>query len=365
MTTITIALLSFYFFRIVTGPPIDFPAPDLVKLAGVARSFEPLMYFSENGIHHTTELQETGVAVWDLGESVRVSNITSGPVIIAELDQLSESLQALSLELTTFTAAVDGDMDNILTVMEWARLELNALDSLPPSTFSSALANIHGLFSRIGILADPKSGIPNTAGQVLASIFGRTPAERTRSTLQRLFTEFLSTLEQSVERELGHTTKLFALFANIDEHFLTLQRSTVRELDAQERLEGEVLSSLWMRAMGSRAAFLRKYEKNKQLLQSLRERTVTNKNLLMDHSGKLMALKQNLEVLRKRLVQPLIRSGESGLGVEQQVKGLESTYGYLKGVRNVQKGKVMEFLYGGRKYGVEGRSGRPEIEATR
>lgn len=57
------------------------------------------------------DLQATGVAVWDLGESVRSSNLTSAPIIVRELDELSESLKTLAVELTRFFANVDGDVD--------------------------------------------------------------------------------------------------------------------------------------------------------------------------------------------------------------------------------------------------------------
>jgi len=87
------------------------PVPDLVKVAGVARSFEPLIYYSENGVAQVGDLQATGVAVWDLGESVRSSNMTSAPIIVKELDELSDSLKTLAIELTKFFANVDGDID--------------------------------------------------------------------------------------------------------------------------------------------------------------------------------------------------------------------------------------------------------------
>lgn len=87
------------------------PVPDLVKVAGIARSFEPLIYYSENGVAQVGDLQATGVAVWDLGESVRSSNLTSAPIIVKELDELSDSLKTLAIELTKFFANVDGDVD--------------------------------------------------------------------------------------------------------------------------------------------------------------------------------------------------------------------------------------------------------------
>lgn len=82
-----------------------------MKVAGLARSFEPLIHYSQNGVAQIGDLQETGVAVWDLGESVRYSNMTSAPIIARELDNLGESLKTLAVELTRFFANVDGDID--------------------------------------------------------------------------------------------------------------------------------------------------------------------------------------------------------------------------------------------------------------
>lgn len=97
--------------------------PDLVKVAGIARSFEPLIYYSEHGVAQVGDLQATGVAVWDLGESVRSSNLTSAPIIVRELDELSESLKTLAVELTRFFANVDGDVDGYVATLPMSLLK--------------------------------------------------------------------------------------------------------------------------------------------------------------------------------------------------------------------------------------------------
>ncbi|EEQ86825.1 hypothetical protein RJZ56_005359 [Blastomyces dermatitidis] len=385
-----IGIISFVIIRALFLPPIPLPVPDLVKLSGLARSFEPLIYYSENGVQQIGALQETGVAVWDLGESVRGTNMTSAPVIVRQLDELSESLKTLSLELTRFFANVDADIDSILIVMDWAKRELEALSSQPAHSLPSIFFdNFHSLLSRLGALETAvttspdgsKSPLPSPTrlGSLITTIFGTTRSQRTHRTLTHTFTEFLAVLEESINSELTHSSALFALFESIDRQFLNLQRTVVRESDAQERAEGEMLSSLWTRVLGPNAAALRKYEKNRQLLSSVRQRTVANKHLLMDHRGKLLTLKVNLETLRRKLVSPLVRrndsvgfgllgaSGGSGSGgdreymgrgvgssaqgsvelvVEGQIKGLEGAYEYLKGVRERQKAKLMEMVYG-------------------
>lgn len=362
---ITIAIISFSVLRVLTQSPVEPLVPDLVKVAGLTRSFEPLIFYSENGVQQIGALQETGVAVWDLAESVRAANLTSAPLLVNELDDLGESLKTLAMELTKFFANVDGDIDGILIVMDWAKRELAALPTMPTNSLASAFTNMHGLLSRLGILTDPSTGLPNRIGTVVTELFGMTRAQRTRQTLQRTFTEFLSVLEESINSELTYSASLFSLFATIDRQFLNLQRTTIRETDNQERLEGEFLSSLWTRVLGPNASQLRIYEKNKALLNSVRGRTILNKNLLVEHNGKLVALKQNLEMLRRRLVSPLVRGGEgSTLTVEDQIRGLDGTHEHLRQIREGQKGRVMEVLFGsGRRRTTLGREEGMAIEA--
>ncbi|KAI4221263.1 MAG: hypothetical protein L6R36_007025 [Xanthoria steineri] len=344
---ITIVLIAFAALRFLTHTPPPTPVPDLVKVAGLARSFEPLIFYSEHGVKQIGDLQETGVAVWDLGESVRFVNMTSAPIIVQELDNLSENLKNLASELSKFFTNVDGDIDGILIVMEWAQRELSALDSLPASSLSTAFTNIHTLLSKVGFLEDQSTGRPTSLGSLFTSLFGTTHAQRTQQTLHRTFNEFLSVLEESINNELTHSVALFALFESIDRQFLNIQRSVVRETDTQDQLQSEFLSSLWVRLTGPNASQMRKYEKNKALLASVRAKTTQNKSLLVDHNGRLVALKGNLESLRRKLVSPLVRRGEgSTVGVEDQIRGLEGTYDQLRRVRERQKERVMEVLYG-------------------
>ncbi|OGE51528.1 hypothetical protein PENARI_c013G10865 [Penicillium arizonense] len=382
-TTLSIVMLlvSIAFMRALLLPGLPQSIPDLVKLSGFARSFEPLIYYSENGVQQIGTLQETGVAVWDLSESVRGTNMTSAPIIVHQLDELSDSLKSLSLELTRFFANVDSDIDSILIVMDWAKRELETLSAQPPSSLPTIVFdNMHNMLSRLGALERSQldNGNPTSTplGHLIMAVFGPTSAQRTRTTLTRTFTEFLSVLEESINSELSHSTALFALFESIDRQFLNLQRTVVRESDAQERAEGEMLSSLWTRVLGPDASVVRKYEKNKRLLANVRSRTVANKHLLVDHRGRLLTLKVNLETLRRKLVSPLVRrndsvsfvgsvdggngAGNSGtagrmLGpveavIDGQIRGLEGTYDYLRSVRERQKAKLMEMVYGaGRK----------------
>ncbi|KAI9822093.1 MAG: hypothetical protein M1826_000553 [Phylliscum demangeonii] len=332
--------------RILTQPPAPAPVPDLVKVAGLAMSFEPLIFYSENGVRQVGDLQETGVAVWDLGESLRSANIHSAPVIVRELDQLSENLKTLAIELTKFFANVNGDVDGILIVMEWAKRELSQLPAHPTMALTSVFVNLHSVLCRVGVF-ESADGAATPLGALVTSLFGPSGAQRTHRTLHRTFNEFVAVLEESINSELTYSTTLFGLFEAIDRQFLNLARTVIRESDQQEREEGELLASLWTRVLGPNAAQLRKYEKNRLLLSTVRQKTVRDKHLLVDHNGKLLSLKANLEILRKKLVSPLVRSNDSStLSVHEQISGLDATYDHLRAVRERQKAKLMEMLYG-------------------
>ncbi|TGJ86572.1 hypothetical protein E0Z10_g2137 [Xylaria hypoxylon] len=342
-----VAMLSISTTRLLFEPASLRPVPDLVKVAGLARSFEPLIYYSENGVSQVGDLQATGVAVWDLGESVRSSNMTSAPIIVKTLDELSDSLKTLAVELTKFFANVDGDIDSILIVMDWARREISQLHSLPSPPLATAFSNIHNLLCAAGLLEDSDTGTPTRLGTVATTVFGMSQSQHTQQTLQRTFTEFLSVLEEAIENELQHSLALFGLFEAIDRQFLNLARLVVRESSVQDEQHADLLSSLWTRILGAKASEVKKYERNRELLVNVREKTVRNKGILVEHNGKLLTLKANLENLRRKLVSPLVRSvNSSTLTLDDQIKGLEDVGIYLEGVRARQKGKLMEMLYG-------------------
>lgn len=334
-------LMLYWLCANLLSTPANGPVPDLIKVAGLAKSFEPVIYYSEAGHEQIGELQETGVAVWDLGESVRNTNMTSAPMIVNQLESLSDSLKDLSTQMTSFFAGLDADVDAILQVMEWAGRELTKLSHEPQTTIGSVFSNAYSLLSRTGLVSSDS--------RVVKDLIGQTTQQRTRAALELLFREFLNVMEESIDNELSYSLRLFGLFEAIDKQFLNLHRTVIREQDQQERIETDFLSSLWTRVIGVNASRLRKYEKNKDLLQSVRDRTVRNKHVLLDHNQRLLQMKSALERLRQRLVSPLVRNTNSStLSVEEQIKGLEGTYNQLKAVREEQKSKKMALLFGSR-----------------
>jgi len=231
--------------------------------------------------------------------------------------------------------------------MDWARRELAQVQSLPSPPLTSAFDNIHNLLSAAGVLEDTATGRPTALGRLATSLFGMSNPQRTRHALQRAFHEFLAVLEEAIASELHHSLALFALFEAVDRQFLNLARTVAREASLQDERHADLLASLWTRILGARAAEAHKYERNRLLLRNVREKTVRNKSVLVEHNHRLLALRASLEGLRRRLVSPLVRSANSStIALEDQIRGLEDVGGYLEGVRSRQKGKLLEMIYG-------------------
>ncbi|KAL5116398.1 hypothetical protein ACEQ8H_005746 [Pleosporales sp. CAS-2024a] len=319
--------------------------PDIANVAGMAKQFEPLMYASENVIPRSRELAEASIAVQDLGESVRATNMSASTVILGQLDDLSDSLRVLSEKLTSFFTNVDGDIDSILVTMEWTRRELQSIEGPRIGVVDTVIGNIHGGLSKIGLLE--RNGSPTAIGRVVIDVLGHTRQQRSKDTLQRTFDYLLSTLEENIAGELARADTLFQIFESVDRQFQTLHRSVAKEEDSLANKKDEFLASLWRRNIKNKMQII-KYEKNLKLLKDIRASTLSNKFELKSHIQIIRSVKEQLDKTRKNLISPLIRRAQSNsFGLEQQLQDLSGTYGLLKGVRDAQKKKVMQQLYGG------------------
>lgn len=334
--------------------------PDLANAASLAKGFEPLIFLSENVIPRSRELGESSIAVWDLGESVRATNMSSSPQIIAQLSDLSDSLRVLSEKLTSFFTNVDGDIDSILLTMEWAKRELEALQDPSAGRFSTALGNVHSALCNIGVLE--RHGEPTAIGKAVANTLGQTFQQRSKSTLQRTFTQLVTVLEENISSELGRAAELFIIFETVERQFQNLQRMVAREEDQMSTQKDEFLASLWRKSLGNKLK-LKKYEKNLKLLGSVRASVLDNMKELHAHNRVITSLREQLDGVRKKLVSPLIQSAHSNsFGLEHQLQDLAGTHDFLKTLRDKQKHKVLQKLWGDPKKRVTIISGREDNE---
>ncbi|KAJ4311325.1 hypothetical protein N0V94_008000 [Neodidymelliopsis sp. IMI 364377] len=332
--------------------------PDVANVANMAKQFEPLMYASENVIPRSRELAEASIAVQDLGESVRATNMSASTVIIDQLDDLGDSLKVLSEKITSFFTNVDGDMDSILITMEWARRELASIQSPKMGMLDTVVSNIHGALSLVGALET--AGTPTALGRIINDVLGHTTQQRSRATLQRTFDYLLSTLEENIQNELARADILFRLFESVDRQFHNLHRSVAREEDSLATRKDEFLASMWRRTISNKLK-IAKYEKNLKLLSSIRQSTLTNKSELKSHIQVINSVKDQLDKARRNLISPLIkRAQSSSFGLEGQLEEVERTYGFLKGVRDTQKHRVLRELWGEPRRRVQITTGRED-----
>ncbi|KAL6709044.1 hypothetical protein ACN47E_002171 [Coniothyrium glycines] len=319
--------------------------PDVANVANMAKQFEPLLYASENVIPRSRELAEASIAVQDLGESVRATNMSSSPVIINQLDDLADSLKVLSEQMTSFFTNVDGDMDSVLITMEWAKRELQSIQGPSIGIIDTVIDNVHGGLGKIGLL-EQTDGSPTAVGRVIRGVLGHTTSQRSKATLQRTFDYLLSTLEENISNELSRADNLNQLFESVDRQFQNLHRSVAKEEDSLATRKDEFLASMWRNTITNKMK-IKKYEKNLQLLKDVRASTLTNKSELKSHIQIIRSVKDQLDKARKNLISPLIRRAQSNsFGIDQQLQDLAGTYGFLKGLRDGQKKKVLMQLWG-------------------
>jgi hypothetical protein len=342
-----IALFAILSIRSMMSPGDPPPVPDLVQVAAFTRSFEPLILYSEHSIDQADSLQETGSAVEDLSESVKSTNMTSAAILSQQLDELGTTLKQLSMELRTFFANVDGDVDSIILTMDWAARELSYLPSSPPGPVTSLLTNTHTLLSRAGVLENTR-GEPTPLGSVVSTLLGRTPAQRQAASLKRTFHHFLSVLERAIEEELVHSGKLFSAFLAVELQFTNIARTTATESDTQRGLEEEVLGRLWTRLLGGNTAVRRKFQANQDLLYKIQENTRRDKDSIRKYRFRLQDLKGQLDGLRKRLISPLVTAENATvMGVESQIEGLKVHLDGLREARMGQRRRLERKLFGG------------------
>jgi hypothetical protein len=249
----------------------------------------------------------------------------------------------------------------ILLTMEWAKRELEALQGPSAGRFSTALGNVHSALCNIGVLES--HGEPTAIGKAVANTLGQTFQQRSRSTLQRTFTQLVTVLEENISSELGRAAELFIIFETVERQFQNLQRTVAREEDQMSTQKDEFLASLWRKSLGNKLK-LKKYEKNLKLLGSVRASVLDNMKELHAHNRVITSLREQLDGVRKKLVSPLIQSAHSNsFGLEHQLQDLAGTHDFLKTLRDKQKHKVLQKLWGDPKKRVFITSGREENEA--
>ncbi|KAF2675250.1 hypothetical protein BT63DRAFT_32758 [Microthyrium microscopicum] len=337
-------ILAYWTLKMLLGAPSPPPVPNLLKVAEVAKTFEPLIYHTDSGRKQINQLQTTGYAVYDLGASVQyASNLNKSKEIADDLYTVSEIMKKLVIDLTDFFSKVEGDVDGIIYMMDWAKRYLDRLEPTQPGSMTTITDNLQEMLSQAGI-SEYRDGTPNPVGHMMQFMFRGTTAQRNRQKLKYTFDEVLNAVESSISTQLQIAMLLYQKFEDIDKIYQNLATTALHEVDQQDAEENELLSSAWVRIMGPRKNALTKFEKNRDLLGTVRLQTTQHKDVLKDFGQKLLLMKSNLDYIREDLTVAMVRTnGTSDLPIEEQMASLDDTYKVLKEVRDRQKAQLRKF----------------------
>ncbi|KAL5387856.1 hypothetical protein DPSP01_003254 [Paraphaeosphaeria sporulosa] len=319
------------------------PGPNVAHLVSMVRRFEPLLYASENVIPRSRELSDASIAVEDLGESIRASNMSGSKIIVTQLDDLSENLKTLSQQIQTFFVHVDGDMDGTISAIGWATRQLEGIQGSRAGVIDTVIGNVHGGLNKIGVLGSDDQ--PSAVGAVVTGLMGSTTQQKAKAALQRSFDFVLSTLEENLQNELSRADSLFQMFDNVDLQFHNLHRTVAKEEDTLAAQKDEFLASMWRTTITNKLR-LKKYERNLKLLKTLRSSALANKSELKNNIQIIRAVQDQLVVARKSLISPVIRGAQSdSYSIEKQLEDVVATHDFLQGIRDTQKHKFTKQLF--------------------
>ncbi|KAF1969518.1 hypothetical protein BU23DRAFT_476673 [Bimuria novae-zelandiae CBS 107.79] len=354
MVTSLIVLVLAWMLMHPWGTEAEHGGPNVAHLVTMVRRFEPLLYASENVIPRSRELSDASIAVEDLGESIRASNMSGSKVIVAQLDDLSENLKMLSQQIQTFFVHVDGDMDGTISAIGWAERQLQGIQGSHVGVVDTVIGNIHGGLNTVGLLGSDDH--PTAVGTVVTGLMGSTTQQRAKAALQRSFDFVLSTLEENLQNELSRADSLFQMFDNVDLQFHNLHRTVAKEEDTLAAQKDEFLASMWRTTITNKLR-LKKYEKNLKLLKTLRSSALANKSELKNNIQIIRAVQDQLVVARKSLISPVIKGAQSdSYSIDKQLEDVIATHDFLQGIRDSQKHKFTKQLFAA--------SSRPAISIT-
>jgi len=303
------------------GNPI--PQTDFPKLINLQASFEDILENSAGGNSMALDLKNSEVAVRDLSMLVRVSKLVNREELSERLDDFVQSAKQASRGLTRFGSRVNGVVDSLLAMDEFA------IRSLENAQLPSAISD----------LASAVSGI------VLAPLYLIAPRDpqKTESSILKTFLQASATMDTSIQRLILEAELVLRDLDDLENRLSTIQDMASREDSVIQEKHQEVLAELWSFLGGNRRK-LANFSSHRSLLANI----ATYRSRALAHvSASLIRLQQmqsDLEDLRDRVAQPVMLrdaqgEGEAGGEIPLEIPLEVHVESIRKGIERLNRGR--------------------------
>ena len=265
---------------------------DFPRLINLQASFEDILENSAGGNSMALDLKNSEAAVRDLSMLVRVSKLVNRDELSERLDDFVQTAKQASRGLTRFGSKVNGVVDSLLAMDEFAIRSLEGVQLPDPHPITSAVSRI--------VLAP------------LHLIISRDP-QKTESSILKTFLQASATMDTSIQRLILEAELVLRDLDDLENRLSTIQEMASREDSVIQEKHQEVLAELWSFLGGNRRK-LANFSSHRSLLANI----ATYRSRALAHvSASLIRLQQmqsDLEDLRDRVAQPVMLRDAQGEG---------------------------------------------------
>ncbi|KAI0663790.1 hypothetical protein C8Q70DRAFT_378665 [Cubamyces menziesii] len=268
--------------------------PKLVEIQ--SSSFEQLLDGSVGGSGLSLEIKKAEMASKDLITLVKYSELKSKDHLAEALDEFVEDAKRTGKGLQKLTAKINGAVDNIMAINDYALRTIEGAQNEPKSLLRAVW---------------PFASAPPRSRDVVVQAF-RTSMDAHATEMRRLVLE-LSVSEANLER--------------LDTHLVALHELCTRENITLSAAREDLLSELWTLLGGNRKR-LRGMDFNLELLRELGEYRKRAAAHVAAAKQTLQAMSEDMEDLRERVAAPDVVGDR--IPVEVHMKSIQSGLERLK-----------------------------------
>ncbi|KZP15346.1 hypothetical protein FIBSPDRAFT_795515, partial [Athelia psychrophila] len=268
-------------------------------------AFEELLHATTGGSALALEIKKTEMATVDLSTLVRVSDLHSRDLIADTLSDFVEDARKTGRGLQRLSAKVNGAVDGILAVNDYALHTIEGAAARPPS--------------RIGVAL---SLIP------FVDMSGSAP---TQELVTQTFTEAMDYLAVSLARLVVEAQASLSNLDALEQRLNTLNEVIARENVALSLAQTELLAELWTKLGGNRRK-LQGHGDHLALLKGLghyRRRALVH---VVGALTTLQAMSEDMQDMRERVAAPELAG--SRVPVEVHIRSIRS------GLERLKQGRV-------------------------